>query len=713
MKLLLSVALFFFCMSVPVEGQNQHVRLESLRQKITTANPDQYPLFFELINDECFSLTPLEAMVEAQRTMSWADSLQNPDILVYALGNLGQVYADHGRDSDAMLYYSEAYEKAKLNASQREMAFVSLRLANFYFGRDLLPDAIEKGYEAIRVFELLHDTLSLFKAHYFNSQINFRARSFKDAMEEAQEALKDFEHMKNLLRKDSSDVMNCYNTIGLCCFKLEKYDQAIAAYHQAEVFAIAMNNRFWSSLIHGNRANVYRTQGFLDLAMHDLQIDFIISKEFKEWQSAGRAGALLADLLIDMKKNIQAKQYLDSVRTLLPRINKSAVNAEYYRVLAKYLESTGQYREATRILRHQMVAQDSVARENEEASTSRFRVRYELEKKQAEISQLMNANDLQKERINNQLMIIGASFIIFLLVAILVFVLVTDRKRLKAQYLLVALQRNEIENKNHELEAQGQKLQEQNLTIQSSNAQLEEKVKTRTLELETINRELDTFLYHASHDIRRPIATLLGLDQVARLTTIEPGIAMLFDRVAETARSMDNMLYKLQMVYELNRPLEGNRMVNLHQILNEVAARFDADFHRHGIDYIQVQGAPIQFLSDPVLLKIIFQNLMENAIQFGAPFPTEKHFVRVTAYQLQDGISILVEDNGAGIDEKYHDKVFQLFFRGTEQSKGNGIGLYLVRKAVTMLHGTITLESEFGKGARFSVFLPILQPHQH
>ena len=72
-------------------------------------------------------------------------------------------------------------------------------------------------------------------------------------------------------------------------------------------------------------------------------------------------------------------------------------------------------------------------------------------------------------------------------------------------------------------------------------------------------------------------------------------------------------------------------------------------------------------------------------------------------------MSIEITDNGTGIDAEYHDKIFDMFFRGTELSKGTGLGLYIVKKAVEKLQGKIEIQSEKRKGTTFTVYLPDLQ----
>jgi signal transduction histidine kinase len=102
---------------------------------------------------------------------------------------------------------------------------------------------------------------------------------------------------------------------------------------------------------------------------------------------------------------------------------------------------------------------------------------------------------------------------------------------------------------------------------------------------------------------------------------------------------------------------------------------------------------------------MIIENLVENAIQFAKEV---KPTLNLYAIDSGNGIMIQVTDNGIGIQSEFHQNVFDMFFRATEKSKGNGLGLYLVKKAVDKLNGTIKLESAFGQGTVIQVYLPSL-----
>jgi signal transduction histidine kinase len=106
------------------------------------------------------------------------------------------------------------------------------------------------------------------------------------------------------------------------------------------------------------------------------------------------------------------------------------------------------------------------------------------------------------------------------------------------------------------------------------------------------------------------------------------------------------------------------------------------------------------FYSYPALLRIIIENLVENSIFFSGP---SDPVIRFKAFSSGGDVVIEVHDNGEGIPTEYQDRMFEMYFRANERSKGNGLGLYIVKKAVDKLGGVITVTSELHRGTSFAI----------
>jgi|GEM_PF-529487 signal transduction histidine kinase/tetratricopeptide (TPR) repeat protein len=264
-----------------------------------------------------------------------------------------------------------------------------------------------------------------------------------------------------------------------------------------------------------------------------------------------------------------------------------------------------------------------------------------------------------------------------------------------------------LAEKQEELQAQAEELRKTNEMIAQLNTNLEEKVKARTQELELAYKELDTFFYRSSHDFRRPLTTFMGLAEVAKITVQDKGALNLFEKVRETAVQLDRMLVKLQSISDVGTQQFVYKPINMQQAIEASLDSYRDPIRQKGVK-VSLSLAEVKgFTSYPAFLKIILDNLVENAIQFSA---RENPALYLAAEEKNSGLEVTVRDNGLGIEADVMDRIFDMFFRGHELSRGNGLGLYIVKKAVQKLGGRVCCESEPDKGSKFTVWLPSHEP---
>ena len=253
---------------------------------------------------------------------------------------------------------------------------------------------------------------------------------------------------------------------------------------------------------------------------------------------------------------------------------------------------------------------------------------------------------------------------------------------------------------------QKNQLAKANTEVKRVNERLEELVSERTAQLQETNQELDTFLYKSSHDLRRPLTTIVGLSNIASMT-LKGDAFELFEHAADTARNMDRMLRKLINVNEINNPSKYSPIDFSTQVQKTIDGFQDLIKDRK-IDIKSVVQADIGYHSYPDLIEIILQNLIENALFFSSVDKANRRpLVRVNITQQNGHISINLEDNGCGIDPSVKDKIWNMFFVGHEKSTGNGLGLYITRKAARTLNGEVNCQQNAAGHTVFEVRLPM------
>ncbi len=248
-------------------------------------------------------------------------------------------------------------------------------------------------------------------------------------------------------------------------------------------------------------------------------------------------------------------------------------------------------------------------------------------------------------------------------------------------------------------------LQVANDKIKAVNENLEFLVYERTRLLKNAHREMDIFLYRASHDLRSPICSILGLSNIARHSHGEE-LMELISRVSQTATRMDRMLNKLRIISEVNQPTNFSS-INLLQLMQGVMKEFTFKIQDHNIQVTIECAADIEFSSYPDLIETIFRNLLDNALFFSSVEKNRTALVQMKAHIENNQMSIQIYDNGIGIESHLVSKLWDMFFVGTTHSKGNGLGLYVVAKAVQTLNGHLNVQTEFEGFTIFTVTLPV------
>lgn len=228
-------------------------------------------------------------------------------------------------------------------------------------------------------------------------------------------------------------------------------------------------------------------------------------------------------------------------------------------------------------------------------------------------------------------------------------------------------------------------------------------LKVKMEELERTNDELNRFVYSTSHDLRSPLASVMGVLNLARMegSVIDPNGYM--GMIESCVNKMDFFIIKVIEYYKSVRVDEAIETIDLKKMAND------------SVDLARMQNPAIffdvrvhqecEFKADSFRLSVILNNLVSNAVKYQKPEepnPAVKLLMNVNAKEAD----IIIEDNGVGIIEDHLNNVFKMFFRSNFSVKGLGIGLYIVKEALTKIGGEITVESKYGVGTSFRLRVP-------
>ncbi len=257
--------------------------------------------------------------------------------------------------------------------------------------------------------------------------------------------------------------------------------------------------------------------------------------------------------------------------------------------------------------------------------------------------------------------------------------------------------------------------------LSNANLDLERTVAQRTAALLRANEEIQRFAYIVSHDLRSPLVNIMGFtseletlrkelfeklgnaDSLDGSETLSKDFDEAFGFIKSSIARMDRLI---GAILKISR--EGNRPLNPEAIDTKalVAGLLDGVAHQiREKEADTIIGSLPPILTDRLALEQIFSNLIENAIKFLKP--GVKGEIKIEGYSRPGENVYSVSDNGRGIDPKDHQRIFELFRRaGSQDVPGEGMGLAYVTALVRRLGGTITLESELGRGSVFRITLP-------
>lgn len=259
----------------------------------------------------------------------------------------------------------------------------------------------------------------------------------------------------------------------------------------------------------------------------------------------------------------------------------------------------------------------------------------------------------------------------------------------------------------------GERIEAEN-AVRKLNAELEDRVRLRTAELTRSNRELqertaemEQFTYTVSHDLKSPLVTVQGFAGLLE-QEITAGRT---DRLAEFAHEikaagqhMSQLIGDLLELSRIGRIVNRIEEVAIGDVVQAILDEQHIEIENRGIR-VECETPLPTLLVDGGRIRQVLDNLIVNAIKYGADNPSPRISVGSV---IRDGqVQIYVRDNGTGIPENYHRKIFDLFQRLHVDQEGTGVGLAIVKRIVELHNGRVWLESKLGNGAAFWIAFPL------
>jgi signal transduction histidine kinase len=280
----------------------------------------------------------------------------------------------------------------------------------------------------------------------------------------------------------------------------------------------------------------------------------------------------------------------------------------------------------------------------------------------------------------------------------------TQNEEIQAQSEELMQSQESLLTAHNEIERQKGELEKHNLHLEQSLDVKSKDLLNTNQQLVVQNHELQQFSYTVSHNLRGPVASMLGLMNIYHLSGDPEERANIFTLMEKSAQSLETVIHDLNKIIDIRKDkFQATEKVSLETEVNLITQSLSVFITAKDVTIRQNFEAD-EIISIKAYINSILYNLISNAIQYRSPERTL--VIEISSYRKDDFVVIDVSDNGLGIDlGKFRSDLFKLYKRFHTHIEGKGLGLYLVKQQVEKMNGRIEVDSLPGEWTRFSVFI--------
>ncbi|CAN5550347.1 hypothetical protein BH23BAC1_BH23BAC1_11980 [soil metagenome] len=730
-------------------AKSQNSQIDSLLKLSKTDKEDTAKVTIYLnISEELLSNDPQRARFYAERALILSKKINYVNGIGRSFNHLAICYTQEDNLDKAIQLHIESikvYEqinnKKGIAAALNNIGIIEINQARYY-------SALEYLIKAVNKYEELGDTYGAGDAYSNLGVVSRKQGNFQEAIEYFLKALKIRDELKdhygiavskgnlgNLYRdqfnyntalsyyfqamelfqvlefkyEEGSTMLN----IGITYQDQKKFREALEYYQKATVIFESSNSKFGMANCLSYLGSIYSEQQDYQASLESYHKAIIIFEELDNKDAVSGSLSEIGILMTKMGRYDEAYKNLSKGLKLSIEIGSKVRELDCYKGLYEYFEGVKDYKTSLEYYKLFTIVKDSIFNIDKSHQLAEIQTKYEIDKKEQE-NELLRKEQVVKNALigkkdfENNVLISGV--LIFLIFTGYFYFHNVQKKKINSllsrQNEEINIRQNEIIKINEDLQDSQNQLHKVNKSLHKLNIGLETLVKERTAALQQINEELDTFLYQSSHALRRPIVTVMGLLQIARMEKNKKNLTDIYAKIDSTASRMDLMLRKLVMVSEINFTKGELEYIDFENTLKEVWANLRSTLDTGTMVFNLSVDEDVNFRADRKLIIMIFENLMENSILYHVESASHFPVLDIEVSSSSTNLLIKVHDNGMGIPDQAITRIFEMFTVANDLGKGFGLGLYIVRKAVDKLRGNIKATSKKNEFTTFYISLP-------
>ena len=581
----------------------------------------------------------------------------------------------------AMSLLYEAMTLATRLEYQKGLATNYLYEAGIYQQNGFSKKALLLYYKALQLSSSAKDTFNIARASQQLGNLQAEARHFKEAERLYLKALADYTTLKR-----SEDIINIKNSIGLVNLNQDKLKEA------ERLFSDAYKESKQLHYYYGEKKALYNF-GLLNFKLNRLKkaksfftSALLLDIEHDDKYSIALSSNKLALIAEKEGKHASGISLAKSAYENASVINAVQVAIESIRTLCSIFENEGKLQEVIKWQNTLIKEQEKLNDKQKNYALNFLDILKEQHEKQLEAERdALNAEN-RNTYFSRILLIAGISSVIFILLS---YFWHREYKKVKAYS-------KELTDKNELIETNNAALNSLNNAISVQNSHLEES-----------NRMKNKLLSIVSHDLRHPLINTKSILEMINSSDLPEeetkGLLLsLENQYSQSLALVDNLLFWIKGQMS-GAPLSLTNL-SVNAIISTVITETELSRGRKNTIIINDLTPGLFVTGNEEMLKVVFRNLLSNAGKF-----TQDGWIRVFATQNKNILSVHIQDNGLGMDQKTIEKVRnQLYFttKGTNQENGSGFGLMISTDLIQKHGGRLSIESEPGKGSTFTVSLP-------
>lgn len=612
----------------------------------------------------------------------------------------------------AVEYHFKALRLSEEYQNKQGMSWANNNIANVYLEQGNYEQAYNYYQKSLALQEEIKDSTGI-----ANSYKNIGWLFVKSKQPE-----KSFAALKQSLKiatiiKDNRILAHVYNYFGNTYEQIQKYDSALFFLDKALKIHQKENNGYYETYTLNSIATTYFLQKKLDKALLYSNLALKLSSDLGIRYEKQNAYFLLSQIHQEQNQNDLALQYYQKYSNI----------------------------------------KDSILSQSSANKIAHLQAEFDLEKKQEHILLLQTEAALKDEKIKEKNILISSAIVVVVLVLFLVVILLYAMKQRQKINRLLSLKNQELSNKNNEISQQKEELsatnetltetlqqlalhqqelqerseeilvQQEELTTQNEslmimnqqiaeqkaeieilNTHLEVKIEERTQELQEAldklvsqNADLEQFAYIVSHNLKAPVAHILGLTSLLKLSSENKEEDEIAKRVRESAKNLEMVLSDLNHILDVkNTSTKTKSVVVLNEVIMQTLQKISTDIATTNTEISTELTAESQLLAIPEYIHNIVYQLLNNAIKFRDT--NRKLEIAVKTFSTDTHLVLAIKDNGLGMYDTAN--LFRLYHKQHQELSGKALGLFMVKVQVDVLEGQIEVQSCIGEGTMFKVY---------